>query len=284
MPEAEVAKIVAAECQRAAERARREGFALGVEHHRSECARELEDERTGVVAQASEMLRDFASERERYFSDVEEEVVQLALEIAECILRRQAASDPLLLSAAVRHALGQLAASTFARFVVPERDADMWKQELARQSAAVGHLSLGSQLQIVADANMQRGDCRIEAGIGNADLGIYSQLEEIERSFFDGIALRRSKSCAEVQQGDLRIDLRPPNSGAVADSECPEAANLEFAAPDSQSLGFAPANVDGADCQASVAQQVDPTAAAEGIGGGQGLQEVEARNPPNWLG
>ena len=50
------------------------------------------------------------AERDRFLHAVEQEVVKLALAVAARILRREAQMDPLLLTGAVRVALGQLAA------------------------------------------------------------------------------------------------------------------------------------------------------------------------------
>jgi hypothetical protein len=50
---------------------------------------------------------------------VEHEVVELALAVAARILRREAQMDPLLLTGAVRVALGQLSGSTEVRVRVP---------------------------------------------------------------------------------------------------------------------------------------------------------------------
>ena len=61
-------------------------------------------------------------ERDRYFEAVEHEVVKLALAVAARILRREAQMDPLLLTGAVRVALGQLSASTQVRSRVPAAD------------------------------------------------------------------------------------------------------------------------------------------------------------------
>ena len=61
--------------------------------------------------QLAALVAHFASERDRFLHVVEQEVVKLALAIAARILRREAQMDPLLLTGAVRVALGQLAAS-----------------------------------------------------------------------------------------------------------------------------------------------------------------------------
>src|SRR5215469_13180880 len=65
--------------------------------------RERESRRIEAAARLAE---DFRVQRMRYFETVEREVVKLALAIAARILRREAQTDPLLLSCAVRAVLG----------------------------------------------------------------------------------------------------------------------------------------------------------------------------------
>ena len=69
-------------------------------------------------------------ERERYFSEVEGEVVRLALGIAERVLHREARMDPLLLAASVRLALEKLAGESGTVLRVPIGTADAWRELL----------------------------------------------------------------------------------------------------------------------------------------------------------
>ena len=62
------------------------------------------------MQQAAELMESLAEERDQYLHAVEHEVVKLALAVAARILRREAQMDPLLLTGAVRVALGQLSA------------------------------------------------------------------------------------------------------------------------------------------------------------------------------
>jgi hypothetical protein len=66
----------------------------------------------GAQRQAAELIQSFTQERDRFLHAVEREVVELALAVAARILRREAQMDPLLLTGAVRVALGQLSGST----------------------------------------------------------------------------------------------------------------------------------------------------------------------------
>lgn len=136
----------------------------------------LQQQRT---QQAAELIESFTVERDRYLGAVEHEVVKLALAVAARILRREAQMDPLLLTGAVRVALGQLSGSTPARLRVPEAELDLWREAIALVP------NLPARPAVTAGEGMRLGDCVIETELGSVDLGIRSQLGEIERGFFD---------------------------------------------------------------------------------------------------
>jgi flagellar assembly protein FliH len=87
--------------------------------------------------------------------------------------------DPLLLTGAVRVALGQLSASTSVRLRIPAGDSELWRQAIAH----LPHLKI--RPEIVTDASLHLGECSLETGLGSVDLGLRAQLAEIERGFFD---------------------------------------------------------------------------------------------------
>jgi flagellar assembly protein FliH len=164
------------------ERGRQEG------HHEERDAQKLahtaaDAERT---QQAASLVERFTLERDRYLEAVEHEVVELALAIAARVLRREAQMDPLLLTGAVRVALGQLSASTEVRLRVPPAELDLWGE-------AIAHLpNLTVKPVLVAGEGMECGDCVLETTLGSVDLGIRAQLAEIERGFFDRAGARRA--------------------------------------------------------------------------------------------
>ena len=179
----------------AAERALRSveaAHARGVEEGRLMEREALAGERQANERQfAIELATRFGEERDRFFHRAEQEVVKLALAVASRVLRREAQADPLLLTGAVRVALGQLSDSTETRLRVPAGDLDLWLETVA-------HLpGLAFKPAVVADDTMQAGDCLIESAMGSADLGTGAQLLEIDRSLFDG-AERKFAAEAEV--------------------------------------------------------------------------------------
>ncbi len=156
--------------------------------------------------QTAELVENFARERDRYLQAVEQEVVRLALAVAARILRREAQMDPLLLTGAVRVALGQLAATSEIRLRVPAKEADMWKETMALLP------KLTVKPLVVTDPGMLPGECEIESKVGTVDLGIRSQLGEIERGFFD----RAGTSDAPVRPSQMSTTPETPPAEARA--------------------------------------------------------------------
>jgi flagellar assembly protein FliH len=179
--------------RRLAEETRR-SFDSGREQGRQEGRKSEREAQAAAEKQraqkAVEQIASLMRERDRYLASVEEEVVKLSLAVAARILRREAQMDPLLLTGAVRVALGQLAGSTEVRLRVPEADLELWNEAIALVP------NLAVKPKVIAGEGMRLGDCVIETGMGSVDLGIRSQLGEIERGFFD-----RAVSSAERESG-----------------------------------------------------------------------------------
>ncbi len=170
---------LAEETHRAFEAGRERGRDEGRRAERETAAPSVAAEAERHRRQAADLVEQFAQERHRYLRAVEEEVVRLALAVAARILRREAQMDPLLLTGAVRVALGQLASTAEIRIRVPAREADLWTE-------TIEHLpNLATKPLVVSEEDMRLGDCMIESKAGTVDLGIRTQLGEIERGFFD---------------------------------------------------------------------------------------------------
>jgi len=150
------------------------------------------------VKQAADLIDNFAQERGRYLHAVEREVVELAMAVAARILRREAQMDPLLLTGAVRVALGQLAGSTQVRLRVPATEIGLWNEAIALLP------NLAVKPTVVAGEGMRLGDCEIQTEMGSVDLGIRAQLGEIERGFFDRTGGRRAEDVKPVHGSSVQ--------------------------------------------------------------------------------
>jgi flagellar assembly protein FliH len=175
---AEFDRRLAEETRRSFEAGRVQGIELGRAAERA--AQGTAQQR--LAAQLERLLAGFAQERDRYLHAVELEVVKLSLAVAARILRREAQMDALLLTGAVRVALGQLAASTNVTLRVPPAELDLWKEAIALLP------NLAVQPKVTPGDGMRLGDCIVETALGSVDLGVRAQLSEIERGFFDRAA------------------------------------------------------------------------------------------------
>lgn len=176
---AQMEQRLAEETRQSFENGRAHGRQEGEEAEREDYAAEQKAIEHQRIQQAAQLVESFAQARDQYLQVVEQEVVRLALAIAARILRREAQMDPLLLTGAVRVALGQLSGSTMVKLEVPAAELELWTAAIA----LIPNLTL--KPTILAGDDMRLGDCRIEAEQGSVDLGIRSQLGEIERGFFD---------------------------------------------------------------------------------------------------
>ncbi|MGC2621088.1 MAG: FliH/SctL family protein [Acidobacteriaceae bacterium] len=149
-------------------------------------------------AELGSALEAFRRQRDEYLARVEQETVRLALAIAERILHREAQMDPLLLTGAVRVALGQLAETTAVKLRVPAAQSAMWSELLRLMPG------LPLRPEVVADAEMQEAEAVLEAELGTVDLGVRAQIAEIERGFFDLLDARRETRAGEVAGDSAR--------------------------------------------------------------------------------
>lgn len=178
--EAEVKARVEAASRESEEHGFARGMAAGLRAGRDEAAPVIAAERERLLAQGAALIESLDAARAVYFSQVEEETARLALSIAGRILRRELQMDPLLLTGAVRVALGQLAAATSVRLRVPSKDREMWAEAMALIPR------LNPRPQVIGDEAMETGDCRMETELGSVDLGLGPQLREIEQGLFEG--------------------------------------------------------------------------------------------------
>jgi len=138
---------------------------------------ELEGRIQAERSKVFETLQKFRGERDRYFVAVEGEVVRLALAIARRILHRESNLDPLLLSGVVRVALEKVADDSTVVLRVPANELEAWQRCNLTGNGRVPRL--------LGDEQMEPGECILDTAVGRVGLGIATQLQEIERSFFD---------------------------------------------------------------------------------------------------
>ena len=183
-----------ADAGQGAEERSRQQQAAAFEQGRQSAQQQLRSELDAALAknreQVSHALREFALERQNYYRRVEGEVVALALAIARKILHREAQLDPNVLAGIVRVTLEKLDSGTKVSLHVHPQEAPDWRHYFACQMENV------PAPEVYEDPAIARGECRIETSIGSTEIGLESQLKEIETGLLDLLAERPGASAS----------------------------------------------------------------------------------------
>lgn len=165
------------------ERQLREAHECGQREAREALQAEMERQLCEERASISLLMNQFEQEKQRYFTEVEGEVVRLSLAIAERVLHREAEMDPTLLAGAARVALEQVAQGSNAVLWVSAEEAQRWNETLGMAA---------NKVQIETDEQLMKGEAVLKTKSGSVQLGLKAQLQEIERGFFELLQCRPS--------------------------------------------------------------------------------------------
>ena len=166
-------------------------FAERIAQERAEAICEMEQklrveyERKLLAARApiATAVAKFEEERDKYFGQVEAEVVQLSLAIAAKILHREAQVDPMLVASLVRLAMENMREGSNVTIRVGPTKGESWKRYFASVSGAI-------RVEVVEEAALNDHDCILETELGSANFSLEKQLKEVEQGFFDLLAVR----------------------------------------------------------------------------------------------
>ncbi len=156
-----------------------QGLAQGIRQATARFEEDLAQERKRVA----DLIHGFQRQSSDYYAKVELDLVNLALAISAKILHRESQVDPMVVAGLVKVMLERLQQKTTVTVRVRPEDAGSWKQYF-RDFANV---------QIVEDSSLDPKACFLETDLGVADMGLESQLKEVEQGFFDLLA-RRSEA------------------------------------------------------------------------------------------
>ena len=171
-----VPRISEEELSRILAEARAEGMSEGERRARESFAEQLAQERKRV----SDAVAAFLEQQSEYYSKVEVELVHFALAIAARILHREAQVDRMVVAGLVKVMLEKLQKGSRVTVRVHPEEAASWRHNF-RDNA---------DLEIVEDSSLKAGDCVLETELGTTEMGLDTQLKEVEKGFADLLALR----------------------------------------------------------------------------------------------
>lgn len=171
-------------------RARQEGFEAGyrdgLQQGHSAAQAEARARVEQILAQLQQVVQEAEQRRERALMQAEADVVQLALAVAEKVVRRQVESGPEVTRAVLRELLGQGLAGSPSRVRVrvhPEELALLEGEGRETAPAQVGPV----QVEWVADPRIRRGGCVVETDLGAIDADLNTRLGLVRQALMDGL-------------------------------------------------------------------------------------------------
>jgi flagellar biosynthesis/type III secretory pathway protein FliH len=165
-----------------------QAWSKGHEAGKAEAQVAFEQQAAKSREEISKALHAFAAERDTYFQRVEEQVVRLTLSIARKILHREAQVDPLLLTGILRVALEKIGSGTNTRLRAHPSDIEIWRAYFT------GTGENFPSPELIGDPEIQSGRCILETEMGTTEIGLETQLKEIEQGFLDLLAQRPGSS------------------------------------------------------------------------------------------
>jgi flagellar assembly protein FliH len=177
--ESPLVSLTEQELQQKLQQAHSQGATQAIEQLRKQFEETLARQKAAIL----EAVKAFQEERTSYYTRVERELVDLALGIAAKILHRESQIDRTLLAALVKVTIENLQHRTNIALRVKPEEGDHWRNYLAQ------HLP-ETKVEVLEDSAIAENNCILETELGTAEIGLDSQLKEIERGFFDLLAQR----------------------------------------------------------------------------------------------
>lgn len=134
-----------------------------------------------VMRRYSESILELGKLRPSLYSQVEREVVKLAVEVAKKIVHREIQVDKDIIQTLVRVALSHVAEKSAVTIHLNPMDHNhllALRDELSQAE--------GRDIALLADKSIERGGCLIQTECGDIDARIEEKFREVEQSFFEG--------------------------------------------------------------------------------------------------
>lgn len=175
MNAAEKARLIVEEAQSVAQQikqdAYQQGYQEGLDLANSEMAKTVDAILT-VAGQAVE-------EKWNIIKTVEDEIVNLALEIAEKVIAEQVKLEPGIVTNIAKKALMVAAIHEHIQIRVNPEDLEVMRASKDNLMVTMDGIE---KIEVIADRRVRQGGCILETNAGNVDARIQSQLSEIQQS------------------------------------------------------------------------------------------------------
>jgi flagellar assembly protein FliH len=135
-----------------------------------------------LMRRYAEVVLEIGKIKAGLYSQVEREVVKLAVEVAKKIVCREIQADPEVIQALVRVALSHVAEKSAVTVHLHPTD---YNFVLEHRSQLMAPGESGCEVVLLADKGIERGGCLVETECGEIDARIEERFREVERGFFE---------------------------------------------------------------------------------------------------
>lgn len=159
----------------------REGYDRGYREGLAKAAEDAAEDAAAIRAQASDVLNQTEELRRKKLEELEQEIVDLAREIAESLLTVQLSLDREVILSVASESLRLVAdRPSVVLFVSP----DELELVESKKDELKSLLPARAQLQVVADAAIEPGGCRIDTGQGGVDATMKTRREALQKVLY----------------------------------------------------------------------------------------------------
>jgi flagellar assembly protein FliH len=153
----------------------RDAFAKGFAQGERAGAEAASQRGEAMLRRLTQTIEELTTLRSQMIHQTERQMVQLALAVARRIVHREVSIDQDLLIAMARVALDRLGEA--AKVTVR-----LHPEEFEATAGARAAQWTGTAVEVVADARVGRGGCRVESEFGMMDAGVEAQIQEVARA------------------------------------------------------------------------------------------------------
>lgn len=159
--------------------------AAAFQEARDQAALEIEAERTAILERAKQLEAEVAEQIEKFWAELEPEVLKLSVKVAEKIIRHEVDRTSDVVVDNIKTAILQLRDKRDMRIRVnPDDRAAVTerKDEIAAISDSLG------DIEVCADRRIARGGCVIDSANGSLDARMETQLNEAEKALMEAMS------------------------------------------------------------------------------------------------
>jgi len=158
-------------------KAEKEGRQQGMTAIQEMVDKRLAEQLSTLLPALKQVVGDIHDAKHAWLTHWEKSAVHVAGEIAKRLVRRELSQHPAITLTLVREALELAAGNAQLRVLLNPKDYETLSPQI---DSLVKEVSGMAQTEVVADANIEAGGCRVETAFGVIDQQLEAQLARIE--------------------------------------------------------------------------------------------------------